>query len=78
MPINKGKKFAENDVYVDYPFEEVMFRWSHVLEKVYRKFYGKEEEKETILYDNPLFNEALRFGDEITYNEYIIGKLPDE
>lgn len=78
MPINKGQRFRESDIFIDYPFEEVMFRWECNLEKIYRKFYGSDEEIESIPHDNNLYNEALRFGDEITYDKYIMGKLADE
>lgn len=27
MAINKGEKFGQGDVYVDYEFERVMFKW---------------------------------------------------
>lgn len=70
MPINKGELFAYKDVYIDYPFEEVMFRWDHEAEKIYVKFYGKEERQEPVPYDNKLFNDALLYGNEMTKEEY--------
>ncbi len=73
MGINKGERFARADVFVDYPFEEVMFRWDHAEGKVYRKFYG-EREFGPIPHDSNLYNEALRFGDEITQELYDRGK----
>ncbi|WP_179404299.1 hypothetical protein [Burkholderia guangdongensis] len=73
MGINKGERFNSEDVYVDYPFEEVMFRWNHLDKKTYRKFYG-EDEAGPIPHDNRLYNDALRFGDEITREAYAAGK----
>ncbi|AGH85371.1 hypothetical protein [Ralstonia pseudosolanacearum] len=73
MGINKGERFARANVFVDYPFEEVMFRWDHAEGKVYRKFHG-EREVGPIPHDNNLYNEALRSGDEITREAYVAGK----
>ncbi|MDC6283566.1 hypothetical protein [Ralstonia pseudosolanacearum] len=73
MGINKGERFMRGDTYIDYPFEEVMFRWCHVEKKAYRKFYC-ERESGPIPHDNNLYNEALRSGDEITREAYIAGK----
>ena len=78
MPIKLDERFSKNNIYIDYPFDEVMFRWDYLSKKRYRKFYGKKEETESIPHYNHLYKEALRFGDEITYDEYIMGKLPDE
>jgi hypothetical protein len=38
------KAFEEGDVYIDYPFEDVKFRW--VDGKVYRKFHNSPEDTE--------------------------------
>jgi hypothetical protein len=59
---------------VEYAFEQVMFRWDHVNQKIYRKFYGKLEGSDAVPHDNHLFNDALRFGDEISREEYEAGK----
>jgi hypothetical protein len=74
MPINKGEIFATQDVYVDYPFEEVMYRWDYKIERVYVKFYGQSERSESISHDNRLFNDALLFGDVISARKYKRGK----
>ncbi|AHI32850.1 MULTISPECIES: hypothetical protein [Marinobacter] len=74
MAINKGKLFSEKDVYIDYSFEEVMYRWDHKAEKIHVKFYGEDEKPDPIPHDNRLFNEALLSGKEITYEEYLEGK----
>lgn len=74
MAINKGELFSKKDVYIDYPFEEVMYRWDHLEEKIYVKFYGKKEKEEPIPHHNRLFNDALLSGHEITRAEYLTGK----
>lgn len=74
MGINKGDRFNEKDIYVDYSFEDVMFRWDHREKKIYRKFYGESESTEPVPSDSKLFNDALRFGDEISREEYDQGK----
>jgi hypothetical protein len=74
MPVEKGELFRMRDIFVGYPFEAVMFRWSHQNELIFRKFYGAEEDREPISHDNGLFNEALLGGDEITYEQYETGK----
>ena len=74
MGISKGAVFRERDVYVDYPFESVMFRWDKELKLIFRKFYQEPEEVIPIPDDNRLYNEALNFGDEISLDEYLAGK----
>jgi hypothetical protein len=70
MPINKGPRFTTDDVYVNYPFENVMFRWDHRERKIYRKFYGKDEGSESVPHDNRLYTHALLWGDEISREQY--------
>lgn len=41
---------------------------------IFRKFYGESESPELISDDNRLFNDALLSGDEITKEEYELGK----
>ena len=74
MPIEKGPLFASEDVYVDYPFEEVMYRWDHKTEEIFVKFYGKQEHGHPIPSSNRLFNDALLYGDRITRADYLKGK----
>lgn len=74
MGINKGEKFLQQDVFVDYEFEKVMFRCDRLTNKIYRKFYNEQEFSSEIPGSNNLFNEALCFGVEITENDYLIGK----
>lgn len=70
MAIHKGTLFAVGDVFIDYPFEMVMFRWDSAEKKIYKKFYGKKETPEPVPYDNRLFNEALLSGREMTRDQY--------
>lgn len=73
MGITKGEMF-DRDVFIDYPYETVMFRWDSTHSKIYRKFYGQMEHIVPIPHDDHLYNEALRFGDEISEEKYARGK----
>lgn len=64
-----GSAFAQGDVYIDFPQEEVMFRYDHKTKKVFRKFYDQAEEDE-IPYSNNLFNEARRVATQTTAEHY--------
>jgi len=75
MGIQKGKTFEVRDVFVDYDFEEVMFRWDHANQLIYRKFYGKLEDPDPIAHHSKLFNDSLLFGDEISSEQYLEGKV---
>ncbi len=70
MPVAKGPHFNERDIYVDYPFEDVCFRWCYKSQMICRKFYGEMESTEAIPHDNGLWNEALLSGNEITEYDY--------
>lgn len=74
MAIEKGDHFSDRDVYIDYPFEQVMYHWDYKNKKVYVKFYGENEKPEPVPHDNRLFNDALLAGQEITQDEYTKGK----
>ena len=74
MGSNKGERFEIEDIFVAYPYEEVMYRWDHRSKKIFVRFYGAPESSQPVLHDNRLFNEALRFGDEITQEEYLAGR----
>lgn len=81
MQNNKTKHFieelSERDIFIDYDYESVMFRWDHVNKKAYKKFYGQQENDEVIDHSNRLYNDALRFGDEISEVAYLKGKDND-
>jgi hypothetical protein len=70
MPVAKGPQFSDRDIFVDYPFEDVAFRWDHKLKIVFRKFYGEKESAEPIEQSNRLFNDALLYGEEISEEQY--------
>ena len=72
-----GPEINTRTVYIDYPFEEVMFRRDHVTKSIFRKFYGEVEGKDLISDHDELLNEAFRFGNEITRQEYRQGKPRD-
>jgi hypothetical protein len=74
MPIKDWSIFKNGDVYIDYDFEEVMYRWDHTLKLIYVKFYGKEENPQVVPHDNRLYNDALLYGEQITKEEYEKGK----
>jgi hypothetical protein len=63
-----SEAFRAGDIYLEYPYEDVKFRWEHETERVYRRFYGKREVE--VPHDSNLFNEAIRFGEQITREEY--------
>lgn len=62
------------DVYIDYPFEDVMFRYVWRTGQVFRKFHG-EPEVEIDAASN-LFHEAISAGREITAEQYERGWPP--
>lgn len=70
MGVGKGPRFNIEDIYIDYPFEDVIFRWDHRERCIYRKFYSHDEEVGCIPQDNRLWNDALLYGNEITCEEY--------
>ncbi len=74
MAIKTGKYLNTKNIYIDYPFEKVMFRRMKTDGSIYRKFYGEEESPDSVSHDNKLFNDALLSGDEITQEKYMIGK----
>jgi len=63
-------RFRAGDVYLFYDQESVMFRWDRRTRKCYRKFVGHREESE-IPHSNKLFNDATRFGQEISRDQYL-------
>jgi hypothetical protein len=70
-----NKRFRMGDVFIDYDYENVMFRWEHATGKCFRKFYGEnQEDEDEVPHDNGLLNEAIRFGDETDAQTYYAGK----
>jgi hypothetical protein len=74
MPIEKGERFAKGDLFIDYPFEDVMYRWDHLQKSIFVKFYGEPESPHAVPHDNRLFTDALLYGDEISREDYSRGK----
>lgn len=70
MGVEKGEIFSCRDVYINYNFEGVAFRWDFLRKKIYVKFYGKSEKREPISHENKLFNDALLYGEEISKGRY--------
>ena len=64
----------DRDVFVDYELEEVMFRWDAKCGQVFRKFYGADKESLLTDHANRLFNDVLRFGDEVSAGIYARGR----
>lgn len=60
--------FCQGDVYLDYPFENVKFRYENKTGKVYRRFYKQAEEE--VSYSSNLFRDAMSAGKQITCEEY--------
>jgi hypothetical protein len=72
MPI-KNERFAQGDVYIDYDYEQVMFRYEFSTRKFYRRFYGEKKESE-VRFDNGLLNQAICSGVEIDRGRYYSNK----
>lgn len=73
MGIDKGQ-LRDADVYVRYPFEDVMFRYDGQEKRAYRRFIGETPEA-PVSHDNELLNLALSFGEEIDAATYHRGGL---
>ena len=64
------KAFIAGDVYIDYPYEAVKFRYEKKTNKVYRRWYAESEEME-IPMSSELYNESHSGGWQITREEYL-------
>jgi hypothetical protein len=60
--------FQKGDVYIDFPPEDVKFRYEKKTGKVFRRFYGQPE-VETDRSSN-LFRDAISSGTQISPDEY--------
>ena len=60
--------FRAGDVYIDFPFEDVKFRYENKTGKVYRRFYGEPEME--IEPSSVLYHDAISAGKIITREEY--------
>lgn len=54
---------------MDYPFEDMKFRFDKAANKVFVRFYGKPEVE--IDQSNEHFNEAIQAGKVITKEQYL-------
>lgn len=70
-------ELRHKDVYIDYDYEDVMFRYDHKNRRFFRKFYGKDNEVE-VWYDNRLLTKAFLYGKEIKEKDYKDGKTVKE
>ena len=57
------------DVYIDFAYEDAKFRWEKATGDVYRRFYGRAEEK--VARDSDLFHQAISAGRQISREEYL-------
>jgi hypothetical protein len=69
MDISKDQ-FRDRDIFIDYDFENVIFRYEYRVRRFFRKFYD-ETKWPTII---SLLNDAMWFGDEIDVKTYQAGK----
>ena len=65
----KLELFRIGDVYIDYPFEDMKFRFDKASNKVFVRCYGKHEVE--IDHGNAHFNEAIQSGIVISQQEYV-------
>jgi hypothetical protein len=65
----QSEAFRNGDVYIDFPQEDVMFRYDKPSGKVYRRFYGEEEVE--IEHSSDLFAQAQIYGTATTREEYL-------
>lgn len=72
MPI-PSQRFQRGDVFIDYDFERVMFRYDATTQSFFRKFYGEVDEK-PVPSNNRLLADAIRGGDEIDEGMYAAGR----
>jgi hypothetical protein len=74
MPVALERlRAGEGDVYIDDPFEDVMFRYERSSQRFFRKFHGERAEDE-VGHDNHLLNDAIRSGTEIDAETYRRGR----
>lgn len=65
--------FLAGDVYIDFPYEEAMFRFEKSTGKIYRRFYGQPCEVELDA-KSQLFAEACVAGTQVTPDVYRAGR----
>ena len=65
--------FVAGDVYIDFPYEEAMFRFEKSTGKIYRRFYGRPSEDE-LDSSSKLFADACIAGTQVTPEVYRAGR----
>lgn len=75
MGINPDVFHKNDDVFIDYDFEEVVFRRAAATGRIFRKFYGADEEITPIDRTNRLFDDALNLGEQIDCATYSRGRV---
>ena len=60
--------FQQGDVYLDYPFEDMKFRYNKATGQVFSRYAGRPEVEEAP--SSRLFNDAICSGKVITKDEY--------
>ena len=65
--------FHKGDVFLDYPYEEIQFRFEKATNKVFARRYGEAEVE--IKQSNAHFNEAISAGKVITKEQYLEGDV---
>jgi hypothetical protein len=68
--------FLEGDLYIEYRFEEVLFRYQKESERFFCKFYSDTEEHERS-HDNKLLCDAELSGVLTTAERYLSGGAPE-
>jgi hypothetical protein len=63
------ENLKDSDVYIDYNFDDVMFRYDGATKKFYCKFYGETGETE-VPFNQKLLTDALIEGVEVDKNTY--------
>jgi hypothetical protein len=67
--------FQADDLYIEYGFEEVLFRYEKETARFFRKFYNESHEHE-VPHDSPLLCEARCSGVLTTAERYLSGGAP--
>ncbi len=62
--------FQKGDVYIDFPYEDMKFRFEKNTGKVFGRFYGQTEHE--IDRSSTLFRDAVSSGELITKEEYYL------
>jgi hypothetical protein len=69
-------EFRAGDLYLEYGFEEVLFRYEKETARFFRKFYNESHEHE-VPHDSDLLSEAICSGVLTTAERYFTGGAPE-